>query len=98
MDTDIVRSDDHDTEFGGVDETMRQFCEHIGDYPYPMEMAGKGAVIGAAFGMSIECDFVVLVEETTFPSPSSPTMSIRTSGGLRTSATSSARVWPRNSS
>ncbi|WP_408960569.1 enoyl-CoA hydratase/isomerase family protein [Natrinema sp. 74] len=69
MDTDIVASDDYDTEFGDVDETMRQLCEHIGEYPYPTAMAGKGAVIGAAFGMSVECDFVILGEDTTFSFP-----------------------------
>lgn len=69
MDTDIVGSDDYQTEFGDVDETMRRLCERIGEYPYPVAMAGKGAVIGAAFAMSIECDFVVLGEETRFSFP-----------------------------
>jgi enoyl-CoA hydratase/carnithine racemase len=69
MDTDIVGSDDYEDEFGDVDETMRQVCEQIGDYPYPVAMAGKGAVVGAAFGMSVESDFVVLGEETHFSFP-----------------------------
>ncbi len=69
MDTDIVGSDEYESEFGDVDETLREVCEQIGDYPYPVAMAGKGAVVGAAFGMSVECDFVVLGEETHFSFP-----------------------------
>lgn len=69
MDTDIVGSDDYESEFGDVDDTMRRLCERIGEYPYPTAMAGKGAVIGAAFGMSVECDFVILGEDTTFSFP-----------------------------
>lgn len=69
MDVDIVGSDHYETEFGDVDETMRKLCKCIGEYPYPTAMAGKGAVIGAAFGMSIECDFVILGEETKFSFP-----------------------------
>lgn len=41
----------------------------INDYPRPTAVAGKGAVVGAAFIVALTADFVVLGEETTFSFP-----------------------------
>lgn len=38
-------------------------------YPRPTAVAGKGALIGAAFVIAMDADFVVLGEETTFSFP-----------------------------
>ena len=38
-------------------------------YPYPTAMAGKGAVVGQAFLLSLQCDFFVVGEGTTLTMP-----------------------------
>jgi enoyl-CoA hydratase/carnithine racemase len=38
-------------------------------FPRPTAMAGKGAVVGAGFGMAIDVDFVVLGADTTLSLP-----------------------------
>lgn len=50
-------------------EREYELFELINDYPRPTAVAGKGAVIGAAFIVALTTDFVVLGEETTFSFP-----------------------------
>lgn len=41
----------------------------VHEYPRPTALAGKGAVVGAAFMMALDADFVVLGEDATFSFP-----------------------------
>lgn len=50
-------------------EREYRLFELIDDYPRPTAVAGKGALIGAAFIVALTADFVVLGEETTFSFP-----------------------------
>ncbi|MFB6170144.1 MAG: enoyl-CoA hydratase/isomerase family protein [Haloarculaceae archaeon] len=68
MDTDIV-SDDYDAEFGDLDATLYDFFDRVEAHPAPTGIAGFGALVGAAFGLSLCCDFVVLEAGTTFSVP-----------------------------
>lgn len=70
LDTDMVASPDYHAEY--ADEVHDLTAEVYGlleDYPYPTVVAGKGAVIGVAFLISLRCDFVVLGAETHLSMP-----------------------------
>lgn len=68
MDTDIV-SQDYNAEFGDLDDTLYDFFDRVEAHRAPTAIAGFGALVGAAFGLSLCCDFVVLEEGTTFSVP-----------------------------
>lgn len=76
-DVDVVSQPDFERADVG-----REMSRLLRTYPYPSAMAGKGAVIGMGFGMSLSCDFVVVGEETHLSYPEI-NYDIDTSGSLR---------------
>jgi len=67
-DLDVVRDGDEATveRFTATNRYLRRL---IRTYPGPTVMACKGAVVGAGFGFSLDCDFAVLGAETTYTYP-----------------------------
>lgn len=68
-DTDVIEADDFSTSESEYERKQQEIFQMMQTYPRPTVMAGKGAVIGAAFIFALECDFMILGQETTFQYP-----------------------------
>lgn len=68
-DTDVIEADDFSTSESEYEHKQQEIFQMLQTYPRPTVLAGKGAVIGAAFIFAFDCDFTVLGEETTFQYP-----------------------------
>jgi enoyl-CoA hydratase/carnithine racemase len=68
MDTEIV-SGDYEGEHADLDATLQRLYGLIDEYPAPVAIAAKGALVGAGAVLSLSCEFLVLGEETTVAVP-----------------------------
>lgn len=68
-DTDVIEADDFSTSESEYEHKQQEIFQMVQTYPRPTVLAGKGAVIGAAFIFALECDFTILGEDTTFQYP-----------------------------
>jgi enoyl-CoA hydratase/carnithine racemase len=68
-DTDVIEADDFSTSESEYEHKQQEIFQMMQTYPRPTVLAGKGAVVGAAFIFALECDFTVLGDETTFQYP-----------------------------
>jgi enoyl-CoA hydratase/carnithine racemase len=89
-DEDIV-SDDYATEHSGLHGTLEGMYRQVETHPGPVALAGHGAVIGAAMLVSLSCEFVVVVAETTLAIPKVSSTSPPTGRRRSSRATSAAR-------
>ncbi len=69
MDRDIVAGGNYSHEYPDLDERLGELYTLVGDYPRPVAVAGRGALIGAAAIISFCVEFVVLDEEANFAVP-----------------------------
>jgi enoyl-CoA hydratase/carnithine racemase len=70
MDQDLVTDPDyHEKYHEEIIERNDAIYDHLLSYPGPTAMAGKGAVVGVGFGISLRVDFVILGEETHLSLP-----------------------------
>lgn len=68
LDTDIAEGD-YKGDHPEMHENMEQLYRDIESCPAPVAMAGFGALVGAGAVISLNCEFLVLGEETTWQVP-----------------------------
>jgi len=69
MDTDIVGGGDYPESHPDLDDTLGEVYDGLLAHPGPTAVAGRGALVGAGFSLSLRCDFLVLAEDTTVALP-----------------------------
>jgi enoyl-CoA hydratase/carnithine racemase len=69
MDRDIVAGGDYGEQYPDLDERLGELYTLVADYPRPVAVAGRGALIGAAAILSFCAEFVVLDEEANVAVP-----------------------------
>lgn len=69
MDTDLVGGGDYPEAYPDLHARLGEAYQLLDDRAAPSAVAGRGALIGAGFALSLRCDFLVVGTDTTISLP-----------------------------